>query len=93
MGEIYLRFIPENIKKSCVIDEENRLSMYLYESKGEGRMDIGIFNQGKVNGYYLGKKWMDWHISEWKQGFRNRVLFKKELKGEYPNWFLKKYVF
>jgi|SRR5579863_1182499 len=31
--------------------------------------------------YIRGKKWMDWHITEWTVGLNERILFPHELKG------------
>ncbi len=42
--------------------EKAALDMFIYESTGIGDVGIDIFN-GKLNGYAIGKKWMDVEIN------------------------------
>lgn len=65
---------------------------FLYESKGIGNLNIhDMHNRYLVdgtflNGYYVGKRWLDWQISEWKH-MTNQVWkdeIRQYVKEEYP---------
>lgn len=73
--------------------EEAAEEMYLYETRGEGHLQSGLFQKGeKINGYANGKKWMNVHIKMWSEGIRQGILFKYELEEHYPKWFLDKFL-
>jgi hypothetical protein len=42
------------------------------------------------NGYALGKKWLNVHVTIWKEDIRDGFLFKKELYDDpkFPHWWL-----
>lgn len=88
MARIYKRF---TIGFNCDLSDKALLSMYLYESKGVGNLGSTIFQDVAVNGYALGKKWMDVTITSWKEDIKQGLLLKEELiKDNYPEWFLTK---
>ena len=62
--------------------------MYLYETRGEGDLSIGLFGKEKENGYAVGKKWMNVHIEMWKKDIQQGILFRFELEKDYPKWFI-----
>jgi hypothetical protein len=91
MSEIYRRFGGEgpNIDYSDQAAQE----MYLYETRGEGNLSMGLFEiDGKINGFAVGKKWMNVQIESWKRDIRRGLLFRFELESDYPKWFLDKFL-
>lgn len=90
MAEIYKLFSDhhENIDFSNQALQE----MFEYETFGKGDLRLNIFanKNGKFNGYAVGKHWMDVTIAMWKEDIKEGLLFKFELKKEYPEWFLEK---
>lgn len=79
-AEIYRRFSDSGLDFSDKAAHE----MYRHETYGEGI--------GKDNGYRVGKRVMGITISAWKEDMRLGLLFRFELEGEYPEWFIGKYL-
>lgn len=72
---------------SCLdYSEKAALEMYLYETKGLGNLGINLFNKKQMNGYAVGKHWMDVTIKMWLEDLKNGLLCVVELYKEYPNW-------
>jgi hypothetical protein len=84
MLPIYRYFGGEHEKTDY--SEESVLEMFLWESYGLGELKIGLFNQGKINGYAVGKHWMDVTVKMWREDIRKGSLVKEELYDEFPNW-------
>lgn len=59
--------------------EQAAEQMFQYESTGKCNLSSTLFHHGNVNGYYYGKRWMDWQISAWREGIRQRLFNKFEL--------------
>lgn len=66
--------------------------MYLYETRGEGDLRMGLFGESKANGFAVGKKWMNVTLEMWKEDIRSGILFRTELEEDYPKWFLDKFL-
>lgn len=74
--------------------------MFNYESKGIGKIGIGVFVDKTINGYFLGKQRMDLQIAMWKESLPDRVtkkfpyptlwLWELYEEGQYPHWWLDK---
>ena len=65
--------------------------LFEWESRGEGNLKSGVFStgsDGKLNGYAVGKHWMDVQIAGWRKCIREGLLFKFELYEDpaYANW-------
>ena len=60
--------------------------MFLFETTGIGDLKICLFNAGKLNGYVVGKHWMDVTLALWLEDLQRGVLFIDELYTEYPEW-------
>lgn len=84
MAEIYEKFVKDC--QNIDLSEEAAYQMYRYETFG------GIIpNNSIINGYELGKKWMDITISMWKEDLLCKNLFVFELQEDgYPDWFLER---
>ncbi len=65
---------------------------YLFETRGEGNLEQGLFECERPNGFAVGKKWMNVSIEQWKKDIRSGLLFKFELEESYPKWFLDKFL-
>lgn len=64
---------------------EAKTEMFAFESQGTP------IQSNKINGYALGKKWMDVTVSSWKEDIRKGLLYPFELlEDDYPKWFLKR---
>jgi hypothetical protein len=71
------------------------VALYEYESKGVGDLSIDVFNK-TVNGYMVGKKWLNVTVSMWKEDFDKKGLvgcfFREvtlvELRRDYPEWWI-----
>lgn len=65
---------------------------YRFETDGVGGLGRGLFEDGPVNGYLVGKQWMDAQLKMWREGLREGTLFDWELheSGVYPEWWLEK---
>lgn len=64
--------------------EPAAVDMFEWESTGKcssgANLDgDAIFSTGMINGYAFGKRWMNWHITEWKQSIAEGLLSPEEL--------------
>lgn len=80
MASYYRRF-AEPWKHLCDFSEISAEEMFVYESRGTGSLGLGIFNgtDRKLNGYLVGKHWMDVTVSMWKKDIESGFLFVNEL--------------
>lgn len=81
MAEIYKKFAED--KEGVDFSDTAMEEMYQYESIGKE------FNN-PMNGYFLGKKWMDVTIEMWRHDIKEGLLFRFELEEEFPKWWLDK---
>jgi len=79
ISEIYKKFLEKDWEVD--LSEDAALEMYLFESFGQGK-------PSNKNGYYLGKKWMDVFIEQYKKDIKEGLLFPFELKEDFPDWWL-----
>lgn len=84
MAEIYKRFAVEYPQAD--LSDEAAIAMYEYETLGKA-----IKPTQKLNGFMLGKKWMDVTIAGWREEIPSRGLLVQELIADgYPEWFLER---
>jgi hypothetical protein len=89
IAPLYYFFCPENYRSKADWGAQAAAEAYTWESQGQGSK-AGLFDTG-LNGYILGKKWMDATIGMWKEGLKERTLFKPELYamlGQRWHWWL-----
>lgn len=89
MAEIYRSFSEG--RPNLDFSEEAAAEMFVWESRGEGNLALGLFNprqDGRYNGYAVGKHWMDATVAMWRQDLRDGLLLYSDLKQEFPEWFL-----
>lgn len=84
IAEIYKRFATES---GLDFSDDAAVEMYRFESAGKGDLRNGLFG-GKLNGYAIGKHWMDVTIKMWREDIASGLLFRHELEEYYPAWFL-----
>ena len=91
MAEYYKRFSVE-WESLCDFSDKAAQEMFDYESRGIGNIDVdSIFSAKKINGYALGKKWMDVTITSWKEGIRDGWFLRNELLADgYSESFLQR---
>ena len=83
MAEMYRMFASGY--PSADLSESAAMAMYLHESTGAPMPDAS------VNGYALGKKWMDVTVAGWKEEIPQCGLLVSELQADgIPDWFLAK---
>lgn len=93
MADMYKRFVPKDGSMRLSFSKRAADQMFRWESKGKGNLHHGIFafQKGRFNGFSVGKHWMDITIGMWKADkFILPGITRRELKQEYPEWFLKK---
>ena len=70
MVDVYEQFTEQD-NSSLDFSDEALLEMYIYESTGNGNVDSRhdeyLKTGRKVNGYAVGKKWMDVTFAMWKK--------------------------
>lgn len=54
------------------------LSMYNYESYGAELV-------GSNNGFFIGKRWLNWHVTNWKEGLRQGSITRGDLLSNIPD--------
>lgn len=54
-------------------------AMYRYETFGEGENPMTLFGGPVMNGYAYGKRWLNWHLTEWETAIGKGFLTKHEL--------------
>lgn len=91
MGELYKQFCP---KEECYsFNETSAERMFLFESTGHPKMNLtDKDDNGKFNGFLVGKHWMDATIKMWREDIENGLLLKSELEKDFPEWFLNKII-
>jgi hypothetical protein len=87
MSKIYSIFSSE-WKDDLDFSEKSLKEMYDYESRG-----VPVENT-KDNGFYVGKQYMDVHITMWRKDLREGLITRKELyeDGRFPKWWLNKVI-
>ena len=87
MSEIY-RIFSRHWQDQLKYDETSLLEMFKYETLGEA-----IANP-EINGFYVGKHWMDVNISMWNEELKTGYLNRLELydDGTFPEWWLDKVI-
>jgi hypothetical protein len=61
--------------------DEAMLRLYNHESYGTQLND----GDNSTNGYVIGKKWLNWHITNWKQGLVEGSITRHDLLSDIPN--------
>jgi hypothetical protein len=74
---IYRYFSEEHFDFS----DEAAMEAYLWETRGIGNMKINLFDN-KINGYVVGKHWMDVVVKMWREDIKRKLLFKHELYND-----------
>lgn len=82
MAEVY-RIFSRHWEHVLDFSDEALLNMYNNES-------YGTINDLSTNGYAEGKKWLDVHVTAWKEDIAKGELFKHELYEDklFPKWWL-----
>lgn len=84
MAEIYKRFAIEYPQAD--FSDSAAIAMYEHETHGKT-----LERTEKLNGFALGKKWMDVTIAGWREEIASRGLLVSELIADgYPEWFLER---
>lgn len=84
MAEIYRRFAKDYPQAD--LSDEAAMAMYRHETFGDPMPETG-----KLNGFELGKKWMDVTVAAWKEEIPQMGLLVSELQADgYPDWFLER---
>lgn len=83
MADIYRRFAIDC--KDADFSDSAALAFYRYETFG-----ISLPKADRLNGFELGKKWMDITIAMWKEDIATLGVSVKELQEDYPDWFLER---
>lgn len=81
MASIYRRFSEKDWPQADFSSEAAE-RMFAHETYGKP-IDT-------MNGFAIGKKWMDVTLKMWKEDIRAGLLCKYELYGNYPTWWLDK---
>ena len=99
MANMYRRFGSYD---NSDFSEEAASAMFDYESCGKGNLQFSViklrtedelvnkYGCGRLNGFAVGKHWMDVTIAMWKDGLQNGIITIKELADEFPLWFLER---
>ncbi len=61
--------------------EQSMLNLYNHESYGT---ELGP-GESTSNGYVIGKKWLNWHITNWKQGLVEGSITRQDLESDIPD--------
>ena len=74
--------------EECRLDysEDAALKMFLFETYGKGNLKRNLFSSNSLNGYAVGKHWMDVTIKMWLKDLQEGLLDLHELYTEYPQW-------
>lgn len=84
MAEIYKRFAEDYPQAD--LSDEAAMAMYRHETFGDP-----MPRSEKLNGFEIGKKWMDVTVAGWKEEIPQRGLLVSELQADgYPDWFLER---
>lgn len=82
MAEVY-RIFSRHWEHVLDFSDEALLNMYNNES-------YGTLNDLTNNGYAEGKKWLDVHVTYWREDIRSGMLSRSELYEDplFPHWWL-----
>ena len=84
MAEIYRRFSKDYPQAD--LSDAAALAMFRHETFGDPMPETE-----RLNGFELGKKWMDVTIAGWKEEIASRGLLVSELiEDGFPEWFLER---
>lgn len=93
MAEVYKVF-AKDWKHVCnfgpvSLDQAFKAETYGREHKRSYSKKMG---NGRLNGFLVGKHWMDVTLAQWKEDIPQGMLFKYELyrEGQFPSWWLDK---
>ena len=91
MAEIYKIFAHDYLH-CCSFDEKAAQDMFVAESLGKFLAYNSKNENGKFNGYAVGKHWMDVTISMWAEDIKTGMLRKKEITDDpkFPLWWSEK---
>lgn len=82
MAEMYKRFARDF--PDADFSDRAALDMYKNETFG-----TPLPKTESLNGFFVGKKWMDVTVSQWKEDIREMRLFVFELQADkFEDWFL-----
>jgi len=87
MANIYKLFCdyPEADLSEKALEEA-----FIFESTGNGIVNNSIFG-GKVNGYLLGKKWLNVTVAMWREDIKKGLFAVREFYNDkFPKWWLDK---
>lgn len=81
MCEVYTIFSKD---WQHILDHTDQAKIELFNHESYG---TPISNN---NGYSVGKKWLNVHVSMWKEDIQKGLLFKRELYADkkFPHWWL-----
>ena len=79
---LYHHFAQDERADTLDFSEEAAEAMYRFETFGDGPNPYGLWHEGKMNGYAVGKRWLNWHLSEWKEAVAIGLLTKNELAND-----------
>lgn len=93
MLEIYKLFIPEDSINKVDLSECAKEELYTFESTGKGKINDGgdIFGiTEKVNGYALGKRWLNVTVAMWKEQLKKYPYLVEHYYNDpqFPHWWL-----
>lgn len=84
IAALYRRF-AKDWEDCCDFSEQSLMDMYISESLGSIRLEMTKNSEGKYNGYFVGKKWLDVMLATWAEDIRDGILFKSEILEEYDD--------
>lgn len=84
MRPIYRYFAGDSLKLD--FSESAELKMYNYESLGVGDLKLTLFSGHILNGYAVGKHWMDVQVQMWKDCLKEGTICLKEIYEDFPDW-------
>ena len=78
-AEIY-KYFSRNY--TCDLSDKALQDMYRYETFGDKTIENNLFNSEVPNGYLYGKKWLEWHKTEWRDGINDGLFLKEEFEND-----------
>lgn len=80
LAALYRRFAGDD--PSLDFSTEAAERCYQHETFGTGDNPYGVFAQGRMNGYAIGKQWLNLQITSWQRDIRAGLLSKWELRSD-----------
>lgn len=80
MSELYRRF-GKDFEHCCDFSYKSALEMFSHESTGTP--------VHHMNGFLIGKQWLNITVSMWREGLNSGNLITEELEEDFPNWWLR----